>query len=322
MVSSRTPGEVRRRNEARPRRVSIVISAPSVKPERFAARGCISASGSARGATEPIDPAGLRSGLILRQHATGCEVERIVSVRTLGRSERHNAVESRSTVRGVKSIGKQARRAWRVGRWARPEHPVFAIDARRRNAGVVGRRAGSRDTQFVEHDPRRGRKRCARPQSAGETTQDLQVGANARRRLDDFSPPQHAAFEIGHGAILFRPLRRRQDHVGQARGLGQEEIAHHEVIERRQTALRYVWHAAPIRPDSIRSRAGRAHRHRDRASRAAHMPNGLDREGLLAPLPTAPPSARGPRHRRAADSQGVDRISDRALARPDRCPAR
>ncbi len=42
---------------------------------------------------------------------------------------------------------------------------------------------------------------------------------------------QHAALEVGHGALLFRPLGDRQHHVGLGRGLGQEQVRHHQEVE-------------------------------------------------------------------------------------------
>ena len=46
------------------------------------------------------------------------------------------------------------------------------------------------------------------------------------------APENDAPFEVGHRAVFFRPLRRREDDVGELRGLGQEEIGDDEQIER------------------------------------------------------------------------------------------
>ena len=35
---------------------------------------------------------------------------------------------------------------------------------------------------------------------------------------------------VGDGAVLFRPGRRGQHHIGMERGFGQEYILHHEVL--------------------------------------------------------------------------------------------
>ncbi len=64
--------------------------------------------------------------------------------------------------------------------------------------------------------------------------------------------PDDAPFEIGDGAILFRPLRRRQDDVGQLRRLGQKEVGDGEKIEALETARPPPSHSAPRRSDSIR----------------------------------------------------------------------
>ena len=50
----------------------------------------------------------------------------------------------------------------------------------------------------------------------------------------------HLAVGVGDGAVLLRPGRGRQDDVGVGRGLGQEDVLHHEMLEMRERAARVV----------------------------------------------------------------------------------
>ena len=68
--------------------------------------------------------------------------------------------------------------------------------------------------------------------AVGEVEDDGQVVARAGRRLDRLAHPLDAALGVGDGALALRPgSRRREDDVGQRRGLGQEEVLHDEELE-------------------------------------------------------------------------------------------
>ena len=61
--------------------------------------------------------------------------------------------------------------------------------------------------------------------------------ARQRQRL---AAHLHLAIGVGDGAVLLRPRRGRQDHVGIDRGLGEEEVLHHEMLEMRQRLARVI----------------------------------------------------------------------------------
>ena len=50
----------------------------------------------------------------------------------------------------------------------------------------------------------------------------------------------HQPVGIGEGAGLFREGAGRQDHVGQVGGLGEEDVLHHQVLQRGQRFARMV----------------------------------------------------------------------------------
>ncbi len=64
--------------------------------------------------------------------------------------------------------------------------------------------------------------------------QDLQVAAGVAGRYLQPAAPQDAAFEVGHGALFLGPLRHRQHHVGQLRGLRRHEVGDHQKVQRGQ----------------------------------------------------------------------------------------
>ena len=61
--------------------------------------------------------------------------------------------------------------------------------------------------------------------------------AGQRQRL---AAHLHLAIGVGDGAVLLRPGRSRQHHVGIDRGLGEEEVLHHEMLEMRQRLARVI----------------------------------------------------------------------------------
>ena len=59
-------------------------------------------------------------------------------------------------------------------------------------------------------------------------------------RLDHLARELHAAVGVGEGAALLGKRRGRQDHVGVERGLGDEEILHHQMVEHGQRPARML----------------------------------------------------------------------------------
>ncbi len=175
--------------------------------------------------------------LVVREHAAGGEVEREVGRRAPPPAPWCRTAWKRARPLGV---GKPSTKRRGVPGWSpvgtRPEDAVPRVDALVGDARVVGGAARAGAAQLVEDlarlagtgsalrgpAPRPGRTRISR------SVRTPAGGANARR-------PQHdAAFEVRHRAVLFGPLRGGQHDVGQRRGLRQEEVGHHQEIERAQ----------------------------------------------------------------------------------------
>ena len=111
-----------------------------------------------------------------------------------------------------------------------------------------------------------------------------------------------AAFEVGHRAVLFRPLRRRQHDVGHLRGLGEEEVGDGQEVERGQPRLDVV---------RRRRRDQRVEAHDEQGADAAVGAAAL--EQLVGRLAGA--GQRVGRHApHAGDGAARRRVADRAVA--------
>jgi hypothetical protein len=69
------------------------------------------------------------------------------------------------------------------------------------------------------------------PHPLADLLDDPEILTRIAGRLDHLARQLHAAIGIGEGAGLFRKGRGRQDDVGVERGLGDEQILHHEMVE-------------------------------------------------------------------------------------------
>ena len=110
---------------------------------------------------------------------------------------------------------------------ASPRSSMRVVDAR-----VVGDAALGREAQLLEDELGVGVERGRALESPCELGEDPQLVANARGRRDRAAAADDATLERGHRALLLGPLRDRQHHVGEGRGLGEEEVADHEQVER------------------------------------------------------------------------------------------
>ena len=93
--------------------------------------------------------------------------------------------------------------------------------------------AGHAAAHFIEHlgDMAVG---PAQPQALGQLLNDPQVLARVAGRVDGLAAHLHQPVGVGETAGFLGKGARRQDHVGQVGGLGQEDVLHHQVVERGQ----------------------------------------------------------------------------------------
>ncbi|MNM80225.1 hypothetical protein D3C81_921890 [compost metagenome] len=78
------------------------------------------------------------------------------------------------------------------------------------------------------------------PEPRGQLAQDPQVLACLPGRVDRLPAQLHRAVRIGEGASLLGEGRGGQHHIGQAGGLGQENVLHHQMVERGQRLARVL----------------------------------------------------------------------------------
>src|SRR4029078_4253366 len=104
-------------------------------------------------------------------------------------------MEAGAAARGRKAVCKQARRARMFGRGTRPEHAVLGVNPFVADASVVGRTAGTRATQILEHPapPAIVEKTCLaeRRRNSG---QHIQIGRRSWRRLHGLAASNDASF--------------------------------------------------------------------------------------------------------------------------------
>ncbi len=185
-----------------------------------------------------VDVTRLSTGLVVREHAARRQVQWELRIGSVGRRAVGHAVESGAAARCGKAVREQPRCARVIGARARPEQAVFHLDALVGDASIVCRRASGRLAELVE-DIASTVKREMRPlaESRRERAEDVDVSPHACRRIDGTAAQDDAAFEVGHCPVLFGPLRRRQDDIGQFRRLREKEISHHQKVERLETPL-------------------------------------------------------------------------------------
>ena len=143
--------------------------APSTAPIRSASDGCSSTNGT--GVGELADPPGLGTGLVLRQHPAGGQVQRVVVAGRLGGTDVGDRDEPGPPVRVRERVGEQPRRARVVGGRTRPEHAVLGPDPRR------SRCRRSRPCR----PPTRGRARRRSPPGRWRTRPASRAARPARR---------------------------------------------------------------------------------------------------------------------------------------------
>ena len=120
----------------------------------------------------------------------------------------------------------------------RPKHPIIRLNLRVGNARVVRGSPRARTSKLLEYFLRAPVAEVfALAQTLRKLAYHLHVVPNSVRRLKRPLPHNHAPFEVRHRAIFLRPLRRRQNHIRQFRSLRQEEVRHHQEVQRPQPPL-------------------------------------------------------------------------------------
>ncbi|MNT27845.1 hypothetical protein D3C72_1634950 [compost metagenome] len=99
--------------------------------------------------------------------------------------------------------------------------------------------AGHGLAHLVEHVGHAG-VMPVQPELRRHLLDDPQVLARLPRRVQCLAAELDGAVGVGEGAGLLREGRSRQHHVGQVGGLGQEDVLHHQVVERGQRVARML----------------------------------------------------------------------------------
>jgi hypothetical protein len=68
----------------------------------------------------------------------------------------------------------------------------------------------------------------------GDVLDEPEVLPRLARQRQGLAAHLHLPVRVGDRAVLLRPGRGRQDHVGIGRGLGEEDVLHHEMLEVRE----------------------------------------------------------------------------------------
>jgi hypothetical protein len=68
-------------------------------------------------------------------------------------------------------------------------------------------------------------------QAFADLLDDPEILSCVTRGLDGLATHLHQAIGVGEGAGFLRKSAGRQDHIGQVRGLGQEDVLHHHVLQ-------------------------------------------------------------------------------------------
>ena len=77
-------------------------------------------------------------------------------------------------------------------------------------------------------------------QPSRDLLDDPQILAGIAGRVQHPPSDLDLAVGVGDGAVLLQPGRGGQHHVGVARGFGQEQILHHQMVEARQGFTRVL----------------------------------------------------------------------------------
>jgi hypothetical protein len=99
--------------------------------------------------------------------------------------------------------------------------------------------AGHQPTHLVEHLAGI-RVAPGQAQAAPDLLDDPQVLSRVAGWRQRLTAHLHDAVGVGEAARLLGERAGRQDHVGQVGGLGQEDVLHHQVFQRRQRLARVV----------------------------------------------------------------------------------
>ena len=147
----------------------------------------------------------------------------------LGRDQLGEAARTREALVEHHVAARHVRPVGRIG------DGVFALDAL--PGDVVERRHHRRhlgeDLADVLVVP-------AAADAVGDLLDDPEILARVARQRQRLAAHLHLAVGVGDGAVLLRPAGGRQHDVGIDRGLGEEQVLHHEMLEMRQRLARVV----------------------------------------------------------------------------------
>ena len=175
----------------------------------------------------------LGADVVLAEDAAGGEDEREVAVRPLRRC--HELREHEPALAARELLGVHDRGAFRRLVVARPLHAAQLIEPLERDV-----LEGRRDVGDLVHDrgSRRVHHRIAH--GGGEAADDLPL-AHALLLGHHRTHAVHAALGIGEGAVLLEERGAGEEDVREGRRLVEEQVLHHEDVERIRARARRGW---------------------------------------------------------------------------------
>jgi len=148
----------------------------------------------------------------------------------------------------MRSAGTNLPRPFSVGKRStrRPAHPGRLLDTRIRHGGfafeALPRNAGDgvHAGAHLGEDLARVRVTPVEPQAPPQFIQQPEVLLRIAGGSIAFRPSLHHAIRVGDGADLLGPRGCCQHDIREVRGLGEEDVLHDQMIERRERLARVV----------------------------------------------------------------------------------
>ena len=174
---------------------------------------------------------GHRACVVLGEHAARHHGQRVFLVGKLRRGTVVRRGERTHPLRELVPVqdGRAGMPRVRARPLKAPPGHLVAVEAHMAHAAV--RR---RDRGYLVHDLRSGQTRLPVAHAVHDLREHVGVQPRPRRPLHGLAHALHAALGVRERALLLRVAAAGQHEVGQLRRLGEEQVLHHEEVERRE----------------------------------------------------------------------------------------